>query len=51
MYEGRVAGTFETPRADDIDQIGLLMTGGAEPPGTEGTPSTAGTAGTAGSAV
>jgi simple sugar transport system ATP-binding protein len=31
MYEGRVVGSFETPTADDVDQIGLLMMGGAEP--------------------
>ncbi len=31
MYEGRVAGSFDNPGADDIDQIGLLMTGGDEP--------------------
>jgi len=33
MYEGRIAGTFEAPGPDDIDQIGLLMTGGDEPSG------------------
>ncbi|HEX5148410.1 MAG TPA: ABC transporter ATP-binding protein [Candidatus Limnocylindrales bacterium] len=33
MYEGRIAGTFEAPGPDDIDQIGLLMTGGDEPAG------------------
>jgi ABC-type uncharacterized transport system ATPase subunit len=34
MYEGRVAGTFEAPTLEDIDQLGLLMTGGeaSEPP-------------------
>ena len=31
VYEGRVAGMFEAPTADDIDRIGLLMTGGDEP--------------------
>jgi simple sugar transport system ATP-binding protein len=32
MYEGRVVGSFESPKADDIDEMGLLMTGGNEPP-------------------
>jgi simple sugar transport system ATP-binding protein len=31
LYEGRVAGTFDAPGGDDIDRIGLLMTGGDEP--------------------
>jgi simple sugar transport system ATP-binding protein len=52
MYEGRVVGTFETPTADDIDEIGLLMTGGAEsrvppasgPPEADGPESTGGPA-------
>jgi len=30
MYEGRIVGSFETPKADNIDEMGLLMTGGAE---------------------
>ncbi|HEY7701770.1 MAG TPA: ABC transporter ATP-binding protein [Candidatus Limnocylindrales bacterium] len=30
MYEGRVAGTFDAPGSDDVDRIGLLMTGGDE---------------------
>jgi ABC-type uncharacterized transport system ATPase subunit len=31
LYEGRVAGEFAAPGADDIDRIGLLMTGGDDP--------------------
>ncbi len=31
MYEGRVVGSFEAPGPDDIDEMGLLMTGGDEP--------------------
>jgi ABC-type uncharacterized transport system ATPase subunit len=39
MYEGRVVGSFDTPKPEDIDEIGLLMTGGLEPPsGVESAP-------------
>ncbi|MEO5884386.1 MAG: ATP-binding cassette domain-containing protein, partial [Candidatus Limnocylindrales bacterium] len=31
MYEGRVTAAFETPSADDVDDIGLHMTGGLGP--------------------
>ena len=28
MYEGRIVGSFDAPTTTDIDEIGLLMTGG-----------------------
>jgi simple sugar transport system ATP-binding protein len=36
MYEGRVAGSFDAPGGDDVERIGLLMTGGDEPSETAG---------------
>jgi simple sugar transport system ATP-binding protein len=30
MYEGRVTASFDTPRASDVEAIGLHMTGGEE---------------------
>ena len=37
MYEGRVTASFETPRASDVEAIGLHMTGGEE--SADGAPS------------
>jgi ABC-type uncharacterized transport system ATPase subunit len=47
MYEGRVTATFDAPTADDVEDIGLHMMGGAgdgpaEPAGPGGEPDDAG---------
>jgi hypothetical protein len=34
MYEGRVTASFESPRAADVEAMGLHMTGGEDSPGT-----------------